>query len=157
MTGDQRRVCGEAISAHLSGVLSLRSWRCVGLYWPFRGEYDAKPVAETIRARGAQLALPEVAAKAAPLVFRAWQPGDQLVSGVWNIPVPANGAAVLPDLLLVPLVGFDSRRYRLGYGGGYYDRTIAAMPVRPYAVGIGFELAQLATIHPQPHDIPMDV
>jgi 5-formyltetrahydrofolate cyclo-ligase len=157
MESEQRSVCGAAISAALADVVGSRAWHCVGLYWPFRGEYDARPVAETLRVRGAQLALPEVVVKAAPLVFRSWRPGDRLVSGIWDIPVPANGEAVQPDLLLVPLVGFDSQRFRLGYGGGYYDRTIAAMPVRPYVVGIGFAMAQLPTIHPQSHDIPMDV
>jgi 5-formyltetrahydrofolate cyclo-ligase len=71
--------------------------------------------------------------------------------------VPAEGPPVQPDTLLVPLVGFDARGYRLGHGGGYYDRTLAAMPRRPLAVGIGFESLRLPTIHPQPHDIPMDM
>jgi 5-formyltetrahydrofolate cyclo-ligase len=100
--------------------------------------------------------LPEVVEKAAPLVFRAWKPGDRLVSGVWNIPVPADGEPVQPDLLLIPLVGFDSRRYRLGYGGGYYDRTLAILDPRPLTVGIGHAFQYLPTIHPQPDDIPMD-
>ena len=154
---DDRAAWTGAISDALWQVLSLRPWHCVGLYWPFRGEYDARPVAERLRAGGARLALPVVVEKAAPLMFRAWQAGDPLVSGVWGIPIPAQGEPVQPDLLLVPLVGFDSRRYRLGYGGGFYDRTIATMRVRPHAVGIGFELARLETIHPQSHDIAMNV
>jgi 5-formyltetrahydrofolate cyclo-ligase len=70
--------------------------------------------------------------------------------------VPADSPVLTPDLLLVPLVGFDPAGYRLGYGGGYYDRTLAAIQPRPLAIGIGFEQQALATIHPQPHDIPMD-
>ena len=76
--------------------------------------------------------------------------------GVWNIPFPAEGEAVQPDTLLVPLVGFDTAGYRLGYGGGFYDRTLAMMPARPHTIGIGFTASRLRTIYPQPHDIPMD-
>jgi 5-formyltetrahydrofolate cyclo-ligase len=78
-----------------------------------------------------------------------------MASGLWNIPVPAVGEPVAPSLLLVPVVGFDRQNYRLGYGGGYYDRTLAAA-ARPRTVGVGFEHSQIATIYPQPHDIPMD-
>ncbi len=76
---------------------------------------------------------------------------------MWGIPVPAEGEAVLPDTLLVPLVGYDPHGFRLGYGGGFYDRTLAAMPTRAATIGVGFTLGALETIHPQPHDIPMDV
>jgi len=91
-----------------------------------------------------------------PLEFRAWAPDAKLVPGIWNIPVPADGAVIEPDALLVPLVGFDSEGYRLGYGGGYYDRTLASRRRKPLTIGVGFELSELPTIHPQPHDIPMD-
>ena len=76
--------------------------------------------------------------------------------GVYNIPVPKERDLLEPEVLIVPLVGFDAVGYRLGYGGGYYDRTIASFSVQPYAIGVGFELSRLATIHPQPHDIPMN-
>jgi hypothetical protein len=102
-----------------------------------------------------RLALPVVVQKAAPVLFREWWPGIPMANGIWNIPVPAAGDPVAPDVLLVPVVGFDRQNYRLGYGGGYYDRTLAAA-TRPRTIGVGFELARIATIHPQPHDIPMD-
>jgi 5-formyltetrahydrofolate cyclo-ligase len=70
--------------------------------------------------------------------------------------VPAERQVVSPTALLVPLVGFDEQGYRLGYGGGYYDRTLAASKPRPLAIGLGYEFGRLATIHPQPHDAPMD-
>ncbi len=95
-------------------------------------------------------------AKGQPLVFRSWAPGEKLEKGVWNIPIPAGGEQVLPDLVIAPLVGFDEAGYRLGYGGGFYDRTLAAMPARPQTIGVGFGFARLATIFPQWHDIPMD-
>jgi 5-formyltetrahydrofolate cyclo-ligase len=79
-----------------------------------------------------------------------------MARGVWNIPIPAERQVVPPGALLVPLVGFDSRGYRLGYGGGFYDRTLAALSPKPLAIGVGYEFGRLATIHPQPHDIPMD-
>lgn len=94
--------------------------------------------------------------KAAPLIFRPWHPGSRLVPGIWNVPVPAEGESVLPDGLLVPLIGYDHQSFRLGYGGGFYDRTLAAMLRRPVTLGIGFALSVLPTIYPQPHDIPMD-
>jgi 5-formyltetrahydrofolate cyclo-ligase len=76
--------------------------------------------------------------------------------GIWDIPVPKPGKPVLPTLLFVPLVGFDDAGYRLGHGGGYYDRTLAALSPRPAAIGVGYAATRLETIHPQPHDIPMD-
>jgi 5,10-methenyltetrahydrofolate synthetase len=77
--------------------------------------------------------------------------------GVWNILVPARGPAVLPDVVIAPLVGYDGQSYRLGYGGGFFDRTLASMPRKPLTIGIGYVESRLATIYPQPHDIPMDV
>lgn len=146
-----------AITAFLHAALPELASRHVGFYWPFKGEYDPRPLARALHRAGARLALPVVAERARPLLFRPWRPGIRMVPGIWNIPVPAEGEPVLPDVLLIPLVGSDARGYRLGHGGGYYDRTLAAMPRRPLAVGIGFESLRLATIHPQPHDIPMDI
>jgi 5-formyltetrahydrofolate cyclo-ligase len=90
-------------------------------------------------------------------MFREWTPGAPMAPGIWNIPVPAEGETLSPTVLLAPLVGFDGCGYRLGYGGGYYDRTLAAAMPRPLAIGVGFEASRLETIHPQPHDIPMDL
>lgn len=129
----------------------------LGLYWRFKGEYDPRAVAQLLHSQHVGLALPVVIERRAPLVFRAWHPEARLISGVWGIPVPADGEAVQPDILLVPLVGYDQQAFRLGYGGGFYDRTLATMYPRPFTIGVGFAQALLATIHPQPHDIPMDM
>ena len=157
MPESSRAAHSERITAALHEVLAPTGNTLVGFYWPFKREYDLRPVVRTLHADGVRLALPVVVAKARPLVFRLWHPGAAMVLGVWNIPYPAEGDPVLPDVLLVPLLGFDRQGYRLGYGGGFYDRTVAAMPSRPRLIGIGFELGRLPTIHPQPHDIRMDL
>ena len=152
---ETRAAASADIAARLL-VLLADSQQCVAFYWPFRGEYDARPVARALHKAGVALALPVVVAKAQPLIFRPWRPGIEMIPGVWKIPVPAGGDPVQPDTLLVPLVGFDTKRFRLGYGGGFYDRTIAAMTKRPRTIGVGFQCGRLRSIHPQPYDIPMD-
>jgi 5-formyltetrahydrofolate cyclo-ligase len=158
---EERRRRDDAMTGLLLGELLERRPgllpRSMGLYWPFKGEYDPRALARSLDARGVRLALPVVVERARPVVFRAWRPGAPMQRGFGGILVPAEGEALQPELLLVPLVGFDARGYRLGYGGGYYDRTLAAMPAKPLSIGVGFELSRLATIHPQPHDVPMDL
>ncbi len=128
----------------------------VGLCWPFQAEFDARPVAEHFRAAGARLALPAVVARARPLEFREWWPGAELEAGVYGLLVPKGTAAVVPDALLVPPVGIGSVGDRLGYGGGFFDRTLAALDPRPLTFAHAFELSRIPTTHPQPHDILMD-
>ena len=128
----------------------------VGAYWPFRGEPDLRDWMGTMTTRGARVALPVVVAKGEPLVYREWHPQARLERGVWNIPFPVDGAAVMPTWVIAPLVGFDAACYRLGYGGGFFDRTLAVLHPRPAAVGVGHPVCALKTIFPQPHDIPMD-
>lgn len=147
----------ERISQGLKTALAASRGKLIGFYWPFKGEYDARPLLMSLRDQGTRLALPVVVEKAHPLQFREWWPGMPMSRGVWNIPIPSEGEAVIPEVLIAPLVGFDPAGYRLGYGGGFYDRTIAAMPTKPLAIGVGFELARVATIYPQAHDMPMDV
>jgi 5-formyltetrahydrofolate cyclo-ligase len=155
---DERARRDEAITARLRHLLPApEGQRSIGVYWPFKGEYDPRPLMRSLHDLGVRLALPVVVERARPLVFREWWPGIRMVPGIWGIPVPAEGDAVLPDALLAPLVGFDARGHRLGYGGGYYDRTLAALPERPLVIGVGFEPSGMETIHPQPHDIPMDL
>lgn len=130
---------------------------CIGFYWPFRGEIALNDIVESLVAEGTEAALPVVVEKNAPLEFWAWQPGMALQPGIWRIPVPADRSLRHPDLLLVPLLGFDTAGYRLGYGGGYYDRTLARMTPRPRTLGVGYALGRLRSISPQAHDIPMDI
>jgi 5,10-methenyltetrahydrofolate synthetase len=128
----------------------------VAFCWPYKNEYDARFLARRLRERGATTALPVVVAPRAPLVFREWHPGVALARGVYDIPYPAASAQVRPDTVLVPMVGFDDAGYRLGYGAAFFDRTLAAMAPQPLAIGIAYEGAHLDTLHPQPHDVPMD-
>lgn len=156
IAAEDRSAWSERISRALEAALEPHAGRLIGFYWPFRGEYDPRGVLTAMRERGSHLALPVIVERGQPLVFRAWSPGSLMVQGTWKIPMPESGDAVFPDLLVVPLVGFDRQGYRLGYGGGFYDRTIAAMPERPRTIGVGFELGRLDTIYPQPHDIPLE-
>jgi len=128
----------------------------VGAYWPFRREFNGLGFLDRLMARGFTVALPVVLGKAQPLEFRAWTRAMKLASGVYDIPYPAEGEPVQPAILIVPLVGFDDDGYRLGYGGGFYDRTLEVMAPRPFCLGVGFELGHLPTIHPLPHDIAMN-
>ena len=107
-------------------------------------------------AQGWQAALPVVAQKKAPLEFRLWIPGAPMVDGIWNIPIPRDGGPVTPGVALAPVVGFADG-YRLGYGGGYYDRTLASLSPRPFAIALGYEFQRLETIYPQSFDQRFDV
>lgn len=156
LPADIRAALSRSIAHTLSGLLGPVAGLTVSLYWPFRGEPDLRPWMDELTRSGARCALPVVVRKAAPLEFRRFAPGDALEKGVWNIPVPAAGDLVLPDVVIAPLVGFDAQNYRLGYGGGFFDRTLAAMPARLLVVGVGYSVQSIATIRPQPHDIPMD-
>ncbi|MGE0311671.1 MAG: 5-formyltetrahydrofolate cyclo-ligase [Lautropia sp.] len=158
----QRRLWTRAITAHLlDGLPMLRGpmvrGLVIGCYWPFKAEFDPRHAAREWRRQGARIALPVVVRKDAPLQFRAWWPGAPMTTGVWGIPIPDATDLVVPQALLIPPVGFDAAGYRLGYGGGFYDRTLAAMHPRPLAIGVGYELSRMDTIRPQPGDVPMDV
>jgi 5-formyltetrahydrofolate cyclo-ligase len=153
---EQRRLWGGAIEERLRALLAGRRGLRLGVYWPFKAEFDPRPLIDWLIAEGSAVALPAVVDKNGPLEYRAWRPGEALVDGVWGIPVPQRREIVIPDAVLAPLVGFDEAGYRLGYGGGYFDRTLAALVPKPLAIGVGFELARLPTIHPQPFDVPMD-
>jgi len=145
-----------SIDRHLTRRFPDLSVGVVAFCWPYRNEYDARFLARHLRDHGARTALPVVIAPRTPLIFREWHPGVALARGVYDIPYPAEGPAVRPVTVLLPMNGFDARGYRLGYGGGYFDRTLAALDDRPRVIGVTYELARIPTIHPQPWDIPMD-
>ncbi len=126
-------------------------------YWPIRGEPDLRSWLYRLRGRGAVIALPVILQRNVPLGFRRWEAGARLVRGHWNIPEPLPEAPLIdPDAVLAPCLGWDGAGYRLGHGGGYFDRTLAVRHPRPLAIGIGLQAARLVTIYPQPHDIRLD-
>lgn len=133
----------------------------VGFYWPIQQEFDARPALTDWLAcgRGRRAVLPVVTRRAAPLEFRQWTPDSAMLSAGFGTSVPADGAWLVPEVLLIPLVGFDQAHYRLGYGGGYYDRSIASLAStgsRPDCTGIGYAICALPGIEPQSYDLKLD-
>ena len=151
----------DRIAAHLAPVLADRGagqGAVLSGYWPIKGEPDLRPLMTDLHRAGVTLALPVVETRAAPLVFRRWVPGMKLVRGDWNIPVPPPEAeALTPTITLAPCLGWDDAQFRLGWGGGYFDRTLAVIAPRPLTIGIALAAARLPTIFPQPHDIALDL
>lgn len=152
----QRTEWTAAISAMLVDATPKLRGIVVGFCWPYRGEVDPRFIIYQWRVHGARAALPVVIQRAAPLQFREWSPGVRTTKGVFDLPVPEGTPVVIPRALLIPPIGFDSSGYRLGYGGGYFDRTLAAMNPQPLKVAIAFETSRMETIRPQSYDIPMD-
>ncbi|MCC0039865.1 MAG: 5-formyltetrahydrofolate cyclo-ligase [Brucellaceae bacterium] len=152
-----REASSAKAAVELDTAIGDPAGKIISVYWPFRGEHDLRPWLARAIERGATGALPVVVEKSAPLELRAYRLGDTLERGIWNIPVPVRRDVVIPDIVIAPLVGYDAAGFRLGYGGGYYDRTLAALPRKPLVIGLGYALGRLATIYPQPHDIAMDL
>ena len=148
--------CRLHIDRHLEQGFPALSRGTLAFCWPIRGEYDARHLARTLRERGALTALPVVVAPRTPLVFREWHPGVALAEGPLAIPYPVESRELLPDHVLLPMNGWDERGYRLGYGAGYFDRTLAALQRRPLVIGVSYEIARMPTIDPQSWDIPVD-
>ena len=157
MPSDVRAAASAAIEAALTTRFPPGGLTILAGYWPIQGEFDPLPYLRRVIAAGGQVALPVARRPVGPLEFRRWTPDAPMTAGLWDIPHPAEGAVVVPSALLIPLVGFDGAGHRLGNGGGYYDRTLAAMTPRPLAIGVGFALGRLPSIAPQPHDQPMDL
>lgn len=152
----QRLQRDRRISGLLRMALSAPRGVVIGFCWPFKGEFDARFAVRDWRVQGAIAALPEVVAKGQPLRFRQWWPGAPMTKGVYDIPLPDGTPEVLPDVAIVPMNAYDDRGYRLGYGGGYFDRTLAALGRRVIAVGVTYQDCCVADIFPQAHDLPMD-
>jgi 5-formyltetrahydrofolate cyclo-ligase len=144
------------IEAHLAALLAPLPPQTLAFCAPVRGEFDARPLASLLLERGWQAAMPVVTAVAAPMRFHLWTPSSAMSVDRYGIPIPADGEEVVPDIVLLPLLAFDAQGFRLGYGGGYFDRTLAALVPRPRAIGVGFELGRVADIRPQAHDIGLD-
>ncbi len=156
MSAAARQDASLRISLALLRALPRQAGMVVGFCWPHQGEFDPRPVLDSLRTQGLRNALPVIRREAEPMRFRHWEPGVAMEEGPFGIAMPNGTGEVDPDLLLIPLVGFGDGGDRLGYGGGYFDRTLAARTPQPLAIGVGFEFAHMATTFPRGHDIPMD-
>lgn len=145
----------SAIASHILTTFDPGPGLVVSAFWPVRDELDLRALLHTLHARGCVCALPVVTAKATPLTFRQWEPGIELPLSAFGIPEPGpERRVVVPDLSLVPLLAFDAAGYRLGYGGGFYDRTLAqlraaARPTPYVAAGVGLSGLMVDAV---PHD-----
>jgi 5-formyltetrahydrofolate cyclo-ligase len=142
---------GADLAGHLLRELPPPPRAVVAGFWPLAGEIDLRPLLHTLAGRGHRIALPVTPRPGNPLSFRLWRPGDELVRERFGTMRPV-GEPVVPDYLLVPLLAFDRRGYRLGYGGGFYDRTLAGLPAAT-AIGCGFAAQELDEVPVGPYDI----
>ena len=149
-------------SVHLQEVLRVwlvgRPEHTIGAYWPIKGEFDALPAlyrwseAEDRR----RIGLPVIDRESKQLRFHVWYPGCPMEEDAYGIPKPKDTEAFEPLLLLVPCVGYGPGGLRLGYGGGFYDRTLAALRPRPITIGVGYSHGYVPWLKPEPHDVPLD-
>lgn len=155
---EERQRLSQRIGAHLLALLERLNPASLGFCWPYRGEAELLPaVTAWLEADAGRIAaLPVVPDRPGPLEFRAWRPDSQMLADRFGIPYPPEGETLHPALLLVPVNGFDARGFRIGYGGGFFDRTLAALHPAPVTVGVGFELARLERVENEPHDKPLD-
>ncbi len=152
--GAAERLAERAVEA-----LPRRPGGVVAGYRPIGSEIDPRPLMRRLAATGMRLALPVVLMKDHPMIFRLWRPEEELVPDAANVPAPAaDQPDVKPDLILMPLLGFDRRGGRLGSGRGHYDRTLAGWPrgQRPITVGVAYGQQEAESIPQEPHDVPLD-
>jgi 5-formyltetrahydrofolate cyclo-ligase len=152
----ERHKWSAAINEHLSLKWPEPPGGTIAFCWPFKAEHDVRSVVERWVSMGARAALPVVVAPKTPLIFRRWDAGVKLERGALGIPYPADTEEIQPDTLLIPANGFDALGFRLGYGAGYFDRTIAGLRPKVRIIGISYEIGRLSSIAPQSHDEPMD-
>lgn len=146
----------DAIGARLLHLLERIEQRDWGVYWPLAGEPDLMPAYRLLAERGVRLYLPVVVERDAPLAFAAWTPGEGMHKDSMGIAVPESlRMGGKPDLLLIPCLGWNEQRFRLGYGGGFYDRTLA-LPDPPLTVGVGYACME-AEFPSEVHDIALDI
>ena len=155
----ERQQAAETIAARAFPV-AVAPGTIVAGFMPMKSEINPLPLLRALAGAGARLALPVVAGQGKPLIMRAWAFGEPLAAGVWGIREPEAAAPeVAPDILIVPLLAFDRAGQRVGYGAGYYDRTIAALRAKQpvLAIGLAFAAQEIAAVPATPHDAPLDL
>lgn len=136
----------------------------IGAYWPIKGEFDPLPALHRWKEDGELLDQPQLRRIGLPVVdkvhgtlkFHAWFPGCPMEEDAYGIPKPKDTEVIVPTLLFVPCVGYGWGGFRLGYGGGFYDRTLAGLQPKPFTVGLGYANGYLPDLDPEPHDVPLD-
>lgn len=150
---------GKALAAHGLAFLALQPGTVISGFSAIRDEIDPLPLLARLNSEGHRLGLPVMEGKGKPLVFRAWAPGDEMGKVQWGIAEPLPDKPVLePDVVLVPLLAFDTAGFRLGYGGGFYDRTLQRLRgLKPVvAVGIAYDELKVDAVPHQSYDEPLD-
>ncbi|MGA0533416.1 5-formyltetrahydrofolate cyclo-ligase [Hansschlegelia sp. KR7-227] len=156
---ETRQAAGAAVAAAGAEVVAREKPARVSLFISVKGEIDTAPLADALAALGVPLCLPVIAAKGHPLMFRDWRPGDPLDDRPFSLKEPPPTAAeVEPDLLFVPLAAFDGAGRRVGYGGGFYDRTLEKLRARrpTLAVGLAFAAQEVEHVPTEAWDQPLD-
>jgi len=150
---EERSAAARRALLHLVGYLRLTPESVLAAFWPIGRELDTRPLLEVMAALGITTCLPRMVATGEPLVFRRFRPGDALVEGAMRVLEPAlDATAVSPSIVIVPMLAFDADGYRLGYGGGFYDRTLPALAARQ-VVGVAFEAQRVAALPRGPNDV----
>jgi len=152
--GLDARTAGEALALHVLRDLPPAAGAIVSGYWPIGDEIDVRPLLRALHDRGHRVALPVTPRRGEPLSFRGWQPGDALIPERFGTMRPI-GDPLVPDVLLIPLLAFDAAGRRLGYGGGFYDRTLAGLPGR-FRLGCAFAVQQVDAVPVGPYDMRLD-
>ena len=148
-----------ALASHLFPVQTTVTQKIVSGFFPYQSEIDTRPLLGKLAGDGWTTCLPIVIANGQPLQFRRWLPGEPTLKGVWGIPRPSDEAPELdPDVLIIPMLAFDRKGYRLGYGGGFYDRTLEKLRAtkKIIAIGVAYSAQELADVPHGNHDQPLD-
>lgn len=156
LPAEQVAAWSQQVVEHLLRVFPQPPGKSIAFCFPIQNEPDTRAAAAIWRSQGATTLLPVVLAPHAPLVFREWTADTPLVPDRYGIPTPSEGADIVPDVVIMALNAFDAAGYRLGYGGGFFDRTLAVLQPRPLALGVGFEMGRVERIQPESHDAPVD-
>ncbi len=157
LSGADRDAAAKQAAAHFDRHISVDESDVIALYWPIRDEIDTRPLMLALMDAGRTVCLPVIAGEDEPLVFRVWEADAPLFESGFGTLAPGDLApAAEPDIIVVPLLGFDRAGTRLGYGGGYYDRTFAVLRTKPLLVGYAFSAQELPEIPRAEHDVPLD-